>query len=188
MPVVEPVAAHTATSRIESSSASYTGRRSHRGSVPSTFGERYHDVGLDDDSTRRELRDADMRLQSQKEWRARLCTGFGGPPVAAAVLVEDSEEDLEEDSLGTDEYIPRGYTLDPVDPEDFDPWDEPARDATSHLVEAIERLVAQNKREEKEAEFISLKQGNLSLVEYERKFDELSRYAPLLVDTEECKA
>ncbi|KAF3443326.1 hypothetical protein FNV43_RR13008 [Rhamnella rubrinervis] len=43
-------------------------------------------------------------------------------------LVEDFEEDPEEDSLGTDEYIPRGYTPDPVDPEDFDPWDEPASD------------------------------------------------------------
>ncbi|KAF3455386.1 hypothetical protein FNV43_RR00009 [Rhamnella rubrinervis] len=66
--------------------------------------------------------------------------GFGGPPVAAAVLAKDSEED----SLGTDEYVPRGYTPNPVDPEDFDPWDEPTRDATSRLVEAIERLVAQN--------------------------------------------
>ncbi|KAF3457716.1 hypothetical protein FNV43_RR02374 [Rhamnella rubrinervis] len=43
-------------------------------------------------------------------------------------------------------------------------------DSTSHLVEAIERL------------------GNLSLVEYERKFDKLSQYAPHLVDTKERKA
>lgn len=28
----------------------------------------------------------------------------------------------------------------------------------------------------------------MSLVEYERKFDELACYAPHLVDTEECKA
>ncbi|KAF3456660.1 hypothetical protein FNV43_RR01314 [Rhamnella rubrinervis] len=41
---------------------------------------------------------------------------------------EDTEEDPEEDSLGTDEYVPHGYTPDPVDPEDFDPWDEPASD------------------------------------------------------------
>ncbi|KAF3448143.1 hypothetical protein FNV43_RR08854 [Rhamnella rubrinervis] len=38
MPVVEPVAVHTATSRRESSSASYTRRQSHRGSIPSTSG------------------------------------------------------------------------------------------------------------------------------------------------------
>ncbi|KAF3434569.1 hypothetical protein FNV43_RR21654 [Rhamnella rubrinervis] len=44
------------------------------------------------------------------------------------------------------------------------------------------------KREDKEAEFLSLKQENLSLVEYERKFNELSHYAPYLVDTKECKA
>ncbi|KAF3451260.1 hypothetical protein FNV43_RR07355 [Rhamnella rubrinervis] len=44
------------------------------------------------------------------------------------------------------------------------------------------------KRDEKEAEFLRLIQGNLSLVEYEQKFDELSHYAPHLVDTEERKA
>ena len=32
------------------------------------------------------------------------------------------------------------------------------------------------------------KQGNHSLIEYERKFDKLSRYVPHLVDTEEHKA
>ncbi|KAF3448099.1 hypothetical protein FNV43_RR08809 [Rhamnella rubrinervis] len=42
--------------------------------------------------------------------------------------------------------------------------------------------------EEKEAEFLSLKHGNLSFVEYERKFDELSRYSPYLVDTEKYTA
>ncbi|KAF3457065.1 hypothetical protein FNV43_RR01722 [Rhamnella rubrinervis] len=55
MPVVEPVVVRTATSRRESSSVSYTGRRSHRGSIPSTSGGGYHEVGLDDDSARREL-------------------------------------------------------------------------------------------------------------------------------------
>ena len=34
------------------------------------------------------------------------------------------------------------------------------------------------KKNEKEAEFICLTQGNLSLVEYEKNFDELSKYAP----------
>ncbi|KAF3445852.1 hypothetical protein FNV43_RR11029 [Rhamnella rubrinervis] len=169
--------AHTATSRRESSSASYTGRRSHRGSVPSTSGGRYHDVGLDDDSARRELegrrqevamflrRELVMipirggghyympigRFQQMQEdhyhdmymWyldqfdedpteqramRGHVqARGFGGPPIAAAVLAEDTEEDPEEDSLGTDEYVPRGYTPTQI-LEDFDPWDEPASD------------------------------------------------------------
>ncbi|KAF3443705.1 hypothetical protein FNV43_RR13395 [Rhamnella rubrinervis] len=174
MPIVEPVAVHTATSMREYSSASYTGRRTHRGSIPSTSGGRYHDVGLDDDSARRELegrrqevamflrRELVMksirggghyymligRFQQMQEdhyhdmymWyldqfdedpteqramRAHVhAQGFVGPPVAAAILAEDPEED----SLGIDEYVPRGYTPDPVDLEDFDPWDEPAND------------------------------------------------------------
>ena len=52
----------------------------------------------------------------------------------------------------------------------------------------LEKKFPRVKREEKEMEFISLKQRNLSLVEYERKFDKLSRYAPHLMDTEERKA
>ena len=52
----------------------------------------------------------------------------------------------------------------------------------------FEKYFPRVKQEEKEAEFLSLKQGNLTLVEYERKFDELFRYAPHLVDTKERKA
>lgn len=44
------------------------------------------------------------------------------------------------------------------------------------------------KRDEKEVEFLQLTQGNLFLVEYERWFDELSHFAPHLVDIEERKA
>ena len=40
----------------------------------------------------------------------------------------------------------------------------------------------------KEAEFLHLKQGNLSLVEYERRFEELCRYAPRQVNNEWEKA
>ncbi|KAF3457064.1 hypothetical protein FNV43_RR01721 [Rhamnella rubrinervis] len=54
--------------------------------------------------------------------------GFGQPPVAEAVLAEDSKEDPEEDSMGTDDYVPHGYTPNPVNPENFNPWDEPASD------------------------------------------------------------
>ncbi|KAH7514930.1 hypothetical protein FEM48_Zijuj11G0142400 [Ziziphus jujuba var. spinosa] len=43
-------------------------------------------------------------------------------------------------------------------------------------------------RDNKIAEFIELKQGKMTLAQYERKFDELSRYAPHLVDTDERKA
>ncbi|KAF3451308.1 hypothetical protein FNV43_RR07403 [Rhamnella rubrinervis] len=41
--------------RESSSSGSYTGRRFHRGCIPSTSSEEYHDVGLDDDFAHREL-------------------------------------------------------------------------------------------------------------------------------------
>ena len=66
--------------------------------------------------------------------------GFGGPPVAAEdpeeVAEDDSEEDPEEvaeddpeeDSMGSDDHVPLGYSPEPVDPEDFDPWDDPASD------------------------------------------------------------
>ncbi|KAF3455456.1 hypothetical protein FNV43_RR00083 [Rhamnella rubrinervis] len=52
---------------------------------------------------------------------------FGGPPDGE----EDPEEvveDLKEDSMGTDDYIPHGYTPEQRDPKDFDPWDESASD------------------------------------------------------------
>jgi len=37
----------------------------------------------------------------------------------------------------------------------------------------------------KEREFLSLKQGSLSIMEYATKFNKLSRFAPHQVDTEE---
>jgi len=40
-------------------------------------------------------------------------------------------------------------------------------------------------RRMKEREFLSLKQGSLSVMEYATKFNELSRFAPHQVDTEE---
>ncbi|KAL2541676.1 Uncharacterized protein Adt_02654 [Abeliophyllum distichum] len=43
-------------------------------------------------------------------------------------------------------------------------------------------------RNQKEAEFLTLTQGSISLTEYERKFEDLSHYAPTFVDTEEKKA
>ncbi|XP_022155935.1 uncharacterized protein LOC111022935 [Momordica charantia] len=43
-------------------------------------------------------------------------------------------------------------------------------------------------RQNKEADFIKLEQGKLSLIEYEKKFEELSHYAPHLVDTDWRKA
>ncbi|KAF3455886.1 hypothetical protein FNV43_RR00528 [Rhamnella rubrinervis] len=44
------------------------------------------------------------------------------------VVIEDTKEDPEEDSMGTDDYVPRGYTPELRDPEDFVPWDEFASD------------------------------------------------------------
>ena len=68
------------------------------------------------------------------------CTGFGGPPIAVEnpeeVAEDDSkedpeevaEDDPEEDSMGSDDHVPLGYSPEPVDPEDFDPWDDPTSD------------------------------------------------------------
>ena len=39
-----------------------------------------------------------------------------------------------------------------------------------------------------EIQFLELKQGNLSLAEYEAKFTELSRFVPTYVDTERKRA
>ncbi|KAL2457228.1 CCHC-type domain-containing protein [Abeliophyllum distichum] len=43
-------------------------------------------------------------------------------------------------------------------------------------------------KDQKEMEFLRLQHGTMTLVEYERKFEELSRFAPHLVDTEEKRA
>ena len=43
-------------------------------------------------------------------------------------------------------------------------------------------------RDQKEVEFMNLKQGTTSVVDYESRFNYLSRYAPHLVDTEDRKA
>ena len=40
----------------------------------------------------------------------------------------------------------------------------------------------------KVAEFTNLQQGNLSVLEYVRQFDQLSRYAPNMIQTETSKA
>ncbi|KAK0601774.1 hypothetical protein LWI29_027313 [Acer saccharum] len=42
-------------------------------------------------------------------------------------------------------------------------------------------------RNEKEYEFLRLTQDSMSLVEYERKFEQLSLFAPYLIDTEQHK-
>ncbi|KAF3457756.1 hypothetical protein FNV43_RR02415 [Rhamnella rubrinervis] len=79
--------------------------------VPSTVG--YQDVGLDAESSHHEQ---ERGLHTV----ARYLTdaqGFGGSPDAE----EDPEEVVTEDSMGTDDYVPSGYTSEPKDPEDFDP-------------------------------------------------------------------
>lgn len=43
-------------------------------------------------------------------------------------------------------------------------------------------------RDRKEIKFLNLKQGSMTVVEYERKFNQLSRYVPYLVGTEGKKA
>ncbi|KAF3449688.1 hypothetical protein FNV43_RR10419 [Rhamnella rubrinervis] len=44
------------------------------------------------------------------------------------------------------------------------------------------------KKNEKEVKFVKLTQGKVYLVEYERKFEELSHYALYLIDIEDSKA
>lgn len=44
------------------------------------------------------------------------------------------------------------------------------------------------KRDKKKAKFMRLVQGHMTLVEYERKFDKLARYASHLVNIKVCKA
>ena len=53
--VEEPVAVRVVTPVKESSSGSYEGRGSHGGDIPSTVDIGYQDIGLDAESTQREL-------------------------------------------------------------------------------------------------------------------------------------
>ncbi|MGZ7259832.1 hypothetical protein ACXWO8_09865, partial [Streptococcus pyogenes] len=46
-----------------------------------------------------------------------------------------------------------------------------------------DKLIPSSMTKELMKEFMELKQGNLSVVEYANKFDDLSRYAHLLVST-----
>ncbi|XP_022897718.1 uncharacterized protein LOC111411415 [Olea europaea var. sylvestris] len=50
--------------------------------------------------------------------------------------------------------------------------------------EVMAKYFPQALRDFKESEFLQLRQGKLSLIDYERQFEQLSRYAPHLVDTE----
>ncbi|XP_022874170.1 uncharacterized protein LOC111392996 [Olea europaea var. sylvestris] len=52
----------------------------------------------------------------------------------------------------------------------------------------IGKYFPQPLRDQKEVEFLQLAQGNLPLGEYERKFEQLSRYAPHMVNIELTKA
>ncbi|XP_052206781.1 uncharacterized protein LOC127811108 [Diospyros lotus] len=52
----------------------------------------------------------------------------------------------------------------------------------------LKKYYPANIRNQKQAEFLMLKQGSLTLIEYERKFDELSRFSPALVDTKQKRA
>ena len=54
-------------------------------------------------------------------WGQLDAQGFGGPPVAVEDPEEVAEDDPEEDSMGSDDHVPLGYSPEPVDPEAFDP-------------------------------------------------------------------
>ncbi|XP_057790910.1 uncharacterized protein LOC131008024 [Salvia miltiorrhiza] len=48
-----------------------------------------------------------------------------------------------------------------------------------------EKYIPRSYRKKKEMEFVSLKQGNKMVAEYDRLFCDLARYAPYRVDTDE---
>ena len=52
----------------------------------------------------------------------------------------------------------------------------------------LNRYFPQALRDQKEIEFMSLKQGTMSVASYESRFNDLARYAPHLVDTEYRRA
>jgi len=54
--------------------------------------------------------------------------------------------------------------------------------------EIRDKFFPQALRDHRETEFLRLVQGDMDIVEYERRFEELSRYAPHLVETEFKKA
>ncbi|XP_022867946.1 uncharacterized protein LOC111387607, partial [Olea europaea var. sylvestris] len=58
---------------------------------------------------------------------------------------------------------------------------------TQFKEEMMGKYFPQALRDRKETEFLQLRQGKTKLEEYERKFEQLSRYAPYLVDTEAKK-
>ncbi|XP_022851446.1 uncharacterized protein LOC111373178 [Olea europaea var. sylvestris] len=59
---------------------------------------------------------------------------------------------------------------------------------TQFKEEMMGKYFPQALRDRKETEFLQLRQGKTKLEDYERKFEQLSRYAPHLVDTEAKKA
>lgn len=54
--------------------------------------------------------------------------------------------------------------------------------------DVMQKYIPNCYRERKENEFLHLRQGNMTVDEYDRKFNQLSRYAPQWVDTDEKKA
>ncbi|XP_022860185.1 uncharacterized protein LOC111380780 [Olea europaea var. sylvestris] len=54
--------------------------------------------------------------------------------------------------------------------------------------EVMGKYFSQALRDEKETEFLQLKQGKMKLKDYQRKFEQLSRYTPRLMDTKAKKA
>ncbi|XP_057803058.1 uncharacterized protein LOC131018347 [Salvia miltiorrhiza] len=52
----------------------------------------------------------------------------------------------------------------------------------------MDKYFPRSYRNQKQAEFLDLKQGTMSVTEYERKFNLLARYATRMVNTEDLKA
>ncbi|KAF3457365.1 hypothetical protein FNV43_RR02022 [Rhamnella rubrinervis] len=136
-PVEEPVAVRVVILVKDPSSISHSERMSYRGNILSTSGGEYRDVGLDEDSARRELEGRRQNVSMFLHGEATMiptrsgeqlamtllvvAQGLEVPPVA--VMSRAVDEDME-DSIGSEDYVAHGYSFEPVNPEDFNPWDD----------------------------------------------------------------
>ncbi|KAF3455727.1 hypothetical protein FNV43_RR00369 [Rhamnella rubrinervis] len=195
---VEAVAIRVVTLVMEPSMGSYSVRRSHSEDISSTSGGGYRDVGLDDDSAR-VAAGYDDAIGCTEVWRTTCCRygargGFGVGSSGGYIGGLQGFRQLYAAFLKV--VHPNLKVVEGIPQEGASYWWVMIKRAycvdESPMLRAFKTLLYVNyffrvKREEKEIEFLSLKQRNLSMVEYERKFDENSYYTPYLVDLESVK-
>ncbi|KAF3440754.1 hypothetical protein FNV43_RR19040 [Rhamnella rubrinervis] len=164
----------------------------------------------------KEIREFEDALQQELEWKklevaisfSRFTTAIPLPNKRIPCVVETSPEEEEDPK---EEEDPEEEKEDPEEfPADFKRFHPPVfKGSTNALVvedwirdlEKTFTLIECTESQKVAYDMDSIQgvvsqevlpysktgQENLSLVEYERKFDEFSRYAPHLMDTEECK-